>query len=106
MSYGFEFETGTGKVFRLDDIQPRVYIEERLYKSGGTWTIKYPQYAGLAKIHAELIGFYIAGGSPNRFSYSYAQSALGEVTLTVSTTSTSSQTEFGFRFYAEFISDF
>ncbi len=50
MAFGFQFVTGSGRTFRLDEIQPYVYLGSFQYTSAGTKTFSYPELANRAEI--------------------------------------------------------
>ncbi|WP_412500516.1 hypothetical protein [Vibrio cyclitrophicus] len=53
-SFGFEFETIDSRKFRLDDIQPFLFVGSYVLNNWGATTIQFPQYAGIANLTATL----------------------------------------------------
>ncbi len=50
MAFGFQFVTHNGRTFRLDEIQPYVYLGSYKYVTIGTKTFSFPELAGIAEI--------------------------------------------------------
>ncbi|PME16777.1 hypothetical protein BCV44_13320 [Vibrio cyclitrophicus] len=53
-SFGFEFETIDSRKFRLDDIQPFLFVGSYVLNNWGATTIQFPQYAVIANLTATL----------------------------------------------------
>ncbi|CAH6958131.1 conserved hypothetical protein [Vibrio chagasii] len=53
-SFGFEFETIDSRKFRLDDIQPFLFVGNYILNNWGATTIQFPQYSGIANLIATL----------------------------------------------------
>lgn len=53
-SFGFEFETIGAKKFRLDEIQPFLFVGNYILNNWGTTQLPFPEYAGIANLTAVL----------------------------------------------------
>ncbi len=50
MAHGFQFISNSGRTFRLDEIQPYVYLGSYAYTNVGTKYFHFPELAGRAEI--------------------------------------------------------
>lgn len=85
-NYGLEFETNTGKVFSLTDIQPIVYVGK--YRLTGNRSITVESLNGRGTLYPELLSRdWLRSGNGQVSSlvrYSYNNSISGSITITFS----------------------
>lgn len=96
-SFGFEFETIDSRKFRLDDIQPFLFVGNYVLNNWGTTTLQFPQYAGIANLTATLD--YNSAEITWTSSYN---SSLGALTITRNNPWGGASGTFRFSVYARF----
>lgn len=81
--FGFEFETKSGRKFRLDNISPCVFIKQERLHSQTTYYYSYPQFAGKAELGFTL-DVYDESGYPGSTFSSVADIENGTLAVTAS----------------------
>lgn len=103
MAYGFEFITISNRTFRLDEIQPYVYLGSYAYTDVGTKVFSFPELAGIAEImvSCDALESEASGGKKTSWTGS-ADIAAGTYTL-VLTCAGMAWSEVRFSVFARFL---
>lgn len=82
--FGLEFDTKSGRKFRLDAIQPVVYLGSVAMTAAGTYTYTYPEFAGVGTVYASCDMIFSSNGpNPKASYYTVRNPASGQVSIVI-----------------------